>query len=400
MLVFVINCGSSSIKYQLFEMPEKKLLARGLLERIGEAAPQLTHRVGDAKWTLGVDAPDHRTGLERILRALVESPTGVIADLAQISAVGHRVVHGGESIREAVIIDDRVEGIVEACIPLAPVHNPPNLMGIRTARQVLPGRVQVAVFDTAFHQTLPQKAYLYAVPMELYEKHGVRKYGFHGTSHEYVARQAAIRLGKPLQECNLVTCHLGNGCSMTAVERGKSVETSMGFTPLQGLMMGTRSGDLDPALLVYLLRHDLVSDAAELDKLLNRKSGLLGVSGISNDMRTLEDAMESNPRARLAVEMFAHRVRFYLGGYLALLGSCDAVVFTGGIGENDHIVRRLVLEGLDVFGIQLDASVNDRTIRGAEGSITLPSSRIPVFVITTDEKGMIAESTYRLAIRS
>ncbi len=400
MLVFVINCGSSSIKYQLFDMPEKKLLARGLLERIGEAAAQLTHRAGEAKWTLAVDAPDHKAGLERILRTLVEPPTRVIGDLAQIEAVGHRVVHGGESIREPVVIDDRVEEIVERCAHLAPVHNPPNLMGIRTARQVLPGRVQVAVFDTAFHQTLPPQAYLYALPMELYEKHGIRKYGFHGTSHEYVARQAAARLGKPLAQCNLVTCHLGNGCSMAAIEQGKSVDTSMGLTPLQGLMMGTRSGDLDPALLIHLLREGLVPDAAGLDRLLNRQSGLLGVSGLSNDMRTLEEAMDENPRARLAVEMFARRVRFYLGGYLALLGTCHAVVFTGGIGENDDLVRRLVLEGLASFGIELDAAANARTIRGQEGPITTPESRLPAFVIPTDEEGLIAESTYRLAART
>lgn len=400
MLVFVINCGSSSIKYQLFDMPEKKLLARGLLERIGESAPQLTHRVRDQKWIFDVSAPDHKSGLTRILQALVKPPTGVIADLAHIRAVGHRVVHGGEKIRQAVIIDEHVEKIVEECAQLAPVHNPPNLIGIRTARQVLPECIQVAVFDTAFHQTLPPKAYLYALPMELYEKHGIRKYGFHGTSHEYVAYQVAKRLGKTLAECNLVTCHLGNGCSMTAIERGKSVETSMGLTPLQGLMMGTRSGDVDPALLIHLLRNGFVADIAELDRLLNRKSGLLGVSGLSNDMRTLEEVMESQPQAKLAVEMFAHRVRFYLGGYLALLGTCDAVVFTGGIGENDSIVRQLVLDGLDIYGIHLDKTTNEKTVRGLDGIITLPHSRIPVFVIPTDEEGMIAESTYRLVVPS
>jgi acetate kinase len=398
MLVFVINCGSSSIKYQLFDMPEKRVLARGVLERIGEAGSAvLTHRAGDGKWNFEVNAPDHRAGLDFILRTLTTGETGVIRDLSEIKAVGHRVVHGGESIREAVVIDADVEAVIARCAELAPVHNPPNLMGIRTARDVLPACVQVAVFDTAFHHTLPKKAYLYALPLELYEQHGIRKYGFHGTSHEYVAVEAAARLGRPLSECNLITCHLGNGCSMTAIEGGRSVDTSMGMTPLQGLMMGTRSGDLDPAVLVHLLRNGWVADAAELDRLLNRKSGLAGISGIGNDMRTLEEHMDANPRALLAVEMFCHRVRFYLGGYLALLGTCDAIVFTGGIGENDHIARAVVLSGLEALGITLDAEVNEATIRGRTGAITTPDSRIPAFVIPTDEEGMIASSTYDLA---
>jgi len=398
MLVFVINCGSSSIKYQLFDMPEKKVLARGLLERIGESGSAvLTHRASGQKWILELHAPDHRAGLDFILKTLTTGETGVIADLSEIRAVGHRVVHGGEKIREAVVINAEVEAVIAQCAELAPVHNPPNLMGIRTAREVLPDCTQVAVFDTAFHHTLPKKAFLYALPMDLYEQHRIRKYGFHGTSHEYVALEAAGRLGKPLSECNLVTCHLGNGCSMTAIERGHSVDTSMGLTPLQGLMMGTRSGDLDPAVLVHLLKNGWVADVAELDRLLNRKSGLAGISGIGNDMRTLEEHMETNPRALLAVEMFCHRVRFYLGGYLALLGTCDAVVFTGGIGENDHIARRLVLSGLDALGITLDAAKNETVIRGRCDTITAPQSRVPAWVIPTDEEGMIATSTYDLA---
>jgi len=398
MLVFVINCGSSSIKYQLFDMPEKRQLARGLLERIGETGSAvLTHRAGEGKWILEVHAPDHRAGLDHILRTLVSGETAVIDDLSRIRAVGHRVVHGGEQIREAVVIDAAVEDVIAGCAELAPVHNPPNLMGIRTARAVLPDCVQVAVFDTAFHHTLPKKAYLYALPLELYEQHRIRKYGFHGTSHEYVALEAARILGKPLSACNLITCHLGNGCSMTAIEAGHSVDTSMGMTPLQGLMMGTRSGDLDPAVLIHLLRNGWVADAAELDRLLNRKSGLAGISGIGNDMRTLEEHMETNERARLAVEMFAHRVRFYLGGYLALLGTCDAVVFTGGIGENDHLLRALVLEGLAPLGLELDRSVNAATVRGRQGAVTTAASRIPALVIPTDEEGMIAASTYALA---
>jgi len=398
MLVFVINCGSSSIKYQLFDMPEKRQLARGVLERIGETGSAvLTHRAGAGKWILELSAPDHRAGLDFILQTLTTGETGVISDLSEIKAVGHRVVHGGEKIREAVVIDAGVEAVIAQCAELAPVHNPPNLMGIRTAREVLPKCTQVAVFDTAFHHTLPKKAFLYPLPMELYEQHRIRKYGFHGTSHEYVAIEAAKMLGKPLAACNLITCHLGNGCSMTAIEGGRSVDTSMGMTPLQGLMMGTRSGDLDPAVLVHLLRNGWVADVAELDRLLNRKSGLAGISGIGNDMRTLEENMDTNPRALLAVEMFCHRVRFYLGGYLALLGTCDAIVFTGGIGENDHIARRLVLAGLDALGITLDPAVNETTIRGKTGAITTAKSRIPAYVIPTDEEGMIASSTYELS---
>lgn len=398
MLVFVINCGSSSIKYQLFDMPARRQLARGLLERIGESGSAvLTHRAGEGKWILELDAPDHRAGLGHILHALVSGETAVIDDLSRIRAVGHRVVHGGEEIREAVVIDDAVEAVIERCAELAPVHNPPNLVGIRTARAVLPGCTQVAVFDTAFHHTLPKKAYLYALPLELYERHHIRKYGFHGTSHEYVATEAARLLGRPLPTCNLITCHLGNGCSMTAIEAGHSVDTSMGMTPLQGLMMGTRSGDLDPAVLLHLLRNGWVSDVAELDRLLNRRSGLAGISGLGNDMRTLEEHLETNERARLAVEMFAHRVRFYLGGYLALLGRCDAVVFTGGIGENDQLLRRLVLEGLEPLGLSLDPERNVATVRGKQGAITTGASRIPALVIPTDEEGMIAASTYELA---
>ncbi len=393
MRIFVINSGSSSIKYQLFEMPESKVLARGLLERIGESgAGRLLHRVEDRRWDLEVVAPDHRVALDLILKTMIDPETGVIGDFSGIHAVGHRVVHGGEAFTRAIRIDDTVEAGIERCADLAPVHNPPNLMGIRTARAVLPHCPQVAVFDTAFHQTMPPEAYLYALPQELHREHGIRKYGFHGTSHEYVAHEAAAWLKRPLSGCNLVTCHLGNGCSMTSIRQGRSFDTSMGLTPLQGLVMGTRSGDLDPAVPVTLLRKGIVKDVDDLDRMLNRKSGLLGVSGLSNDMRMLEEQLDTHPGARLAVDMFCHRVKFYLGGYMALAGSCDAVVFTGGIGENGHRIREKILQDMSALGIHLDPGKNAANAT----CITTPESPVAVLVIPTDEEGRIARLTHEL----
>ncbi|NQT51290.1 acetate kinase, partial [bacterium] len=358
MKILVINCGSSSIKYQLFDMADETLLAKGVVERIGEERSAVTHTAGDH--TLSYEEPiaDHEQTFAHIRRALLHPTHGVLASPDEIDAIGHRVVHGGEGFTGSVRIDDDVVGALEQYSHLAPLHNPPNLVGIRCANRAFPGKPNVGVFDTAFHESMPAHAYTYALPYELYAEQRIRRYGFHGTSHRFVAARAAEMLGVPLDEFHGITCHLGNGCSMAAVADGKSVDTTMGLTPLEGLVMGTRCGDIDPAIVLHLARsHGLSLD--EIDRLLNKKSGLLGLSGLSNDVRTLLDAAPSNPRARLALDVFCYRVRKYIGAYLAALGRAHAVVFTGGIGENAWPIRRQILEGLGNLGIELDAEANE-----------------------------------------
>ncbi len=395
MNVLVVNCGSSSIKFQMYEMPEQRVLAKGQAQRIGEPASELDCQVGDRRSHVEQAISDHAAGMDLILQTLrsLLSATGAAGSIS-ISAVGHRVVHGGEAFTGSVLINDDVEDTIQKCADLAPLHNPANLTGIRAARRALPEVPHVACFDTAFHASIPEFAHLYALPYEMYERFGIRRYGFHGTSHRYVAKHTALHLGKPRYETNCITCHLGNGCSMAAVREGKCVDTSMGLTPLEGLVMGTRSGDFDPAILFYLADHGY--QVEQLNRMCNKQSGLLGVSGISNDMRTLTaEAEQGQQRAQLAIDIFSYRIKKYIGMYLAVLGHVDAISFTGGIGENSPLVRAKACAGLESLGIEIDPVENDAVI-GREGCLSPAGSRIQVLVIPTDEEGVIATDTYTL----
>jgi len=395
MKVLVLNCGSSSIKYQLFDMPGRTLLAKGMVERIGEAQAAMIHQEDGEKQQQPIKAADHEQAMAAILGKLMHAEGGKRSDEESIGAVGHRVVHGGEAFTGSVLIDDDVIASIEKTAQLAPLHNPPNLTGIRAAMHALPDAPQIACFDTAFHATIPEVAYMYALPHEIYEKHGVRRYGFHGTSHRYVARRAAEMLGRHKYGINCITCHLGNGCSMAAVRDGHSVDTSMGLTPLEGLVMGTRCGDIDPAIIFHLAQNGY--DLKTLNDLCNKKSGVLGVSGCSNDMRTLvEEAGRGNQRARLAIDIFCYRVKKYIGAYYASLGHLDAIAFTGGIGENAAIVREKACEGLEELGIKLDPVRNNQASH-EERRIEVQGGRVAVFVVPTDEEGVIAADTYDLA---
>jgi acetate kinase len=390
--ILVLNSGSSSIKFQLFDSEAWRPLASGAVSRIGEAEGEIR-----AKW-LDVEGreqsredrlpiPNHQDGIDRIIAGLRRS--GVLADLSELAAIGHRVVHGGERFRSPTVVDDDVAGAIRDMIPLAPLHNPANLDGIEVARRLFPQVPSVAVFDTAFHQTMPRTAYRYAIPEYLYREHRVRRYGFHGTSHHYVAERAAALLGKPFHQCNLITLHLGNGASATAIRGGKSIDTSMGMTPLEGLVMGTRCGDIDPAIHFYLCKN-LGLDYETLEDLLNRQSGLLGLCGV-NDMREIQRlAEEGDDRAELAIGITAHRLRKYIGAYYAELGRVDAVVFTGGIGENDADMRCRACEDLEGLGIKLDDSAN-LAPEGGERRISTPESRVQVLVIPTNEELAIAQ---------
>ncbi|OHB50054.1 MAG: acetate kinase [Planctomycetes bacterium GWF2_41_51] len=395
MKILVINAGSSSIKYQLFEMPAEKVLAKGLLEKIGEETSKLTHTSDTKEHKIETKAADHSEGMKLILNTLVDPNIGVIKDISEINAVGHRVVHGGEEFTDSCIINEHVIGSIERFADLAPLHNPPNLTGIKAAQKALPEVAQVACFDTAFHTSIPQTAFIYALPFEIYEKYRVRKYGFHGTSHKYVAQRAAVLLGKRTDKANLITCHLGNGCSMAAVKNGKSVDTSMGLTPLEGLVMGTRTGDFDPAILFYLSDKGYSID--DLNSMCNKKSGLLGISGVSNDMRNLRAQAEAgNKRAQLAFDIFCYRIKKYIGTYTAVVGRLDAIVFTGGIGENAADARAQSCSELEQIGVEIDSAANEKTIR-KEGTISSANSRVKVFVIPTNEELAIAQDTFSLA---
>jgi acetate kinase len=398
MKVLVINAGSSSVKYYLYEMPGASVLARGAVERIGEKAAQLTHYFDDSNHTREVNTRDVAAAVSLVLDTLVLEGVGPLESLEEIGAVGHRVVHGGEEFTGSVVIDDRVIASIEKYADLAPLHNPPNLAGIRAVAARLPGVTQVACFDTAFHTTIPKVAYIYGLPYELYEKYGIRRYGFHGISHRYVARRVAALMGRGKYEVNAITCHLGNGCSITAVKGGRSIDTSMGFTPLEGVPMGTRSGDLDPAILFYLA--DKGYSAQSLKTLCNKQSGLLGISGLSNDIRNLlQLAQEGNDRAALAIDIFCYRIRKYFGAYAAVLEPLDAVAFTGGIGENAVRLREQICRGMSQLGIRLDPAANDATV-GAEAQIQAPDSAVRVFVIPTNEQLAIAKDTCELAARA
>jgi len=399
MRVLVLNCGSSSLKYQLLETETEQTVAAGLIERIGEedSKARVHHRaIRKDRVDYEADVADHTFAAREMTKLLTEGEGRVLDSLDEIAAVGHRVVHGGEDFSSSVLINDDVIACIHRNSALAPLHNPPNLAGIRACLQILPDKPQVAVFDTAFHQTMPKQAYLYAVPRLYYRNYGVRRYGFHGTSHYYVSRRAAEMLSAMNRDgdsARIITCHLGNGCSMAAVAGGRCVDTTMGLTPLEGCVMGTRCGDIDPAIIPFLGR-TLDMSHSQIDGVLNKKSGLLGLSGVSNDMRDVLEAADSgNTDAREAFEVFCYRVRKYIGAYAAAMGGLDAVVFTAGIGENSVPVRRKVLEGLEFLGIQLDDSAQDT--RG-DRAITTPDSRCVVFVIGTKEELVIARETERV----
>ncbi|MBC16498.1 MAG: acetate kinase [Desulfovibrio sp.] len=396
MKVLVINSGSSSIKYQLLDTETEAVMVSGLVERIGEEMGDLKAKVypdtdDEVVNKLHQPIPDHTTGMRLAIDLITDPEKGVLKDKSEIGAVGHRVVHGGEEFHKSIIITDEVIAAIEACIPLAPLHNPANLDGIRVAMDLFPDAPQVAVFDTAFHQTIPARAFMYALPYELYEEDRVRRYGFHGTSHKFVAGEMAAILGKPVEETNMITVHLGNGGSMTAVQNGKSIDTTMGMTPLEGLVMGTRSGDVDPALHTFLARNKDM-DIEAIDTMLNKESGLKGLCGM-NDMRDIHEAIaKGDKHAKIALDVQTYRNRKYIGAYMAVLGCIDAIVFTAGIGENDEIVRLESLRGLECFGVKIDEKVNDQRAKEPL-KISTDDSTVAVWVIPTNEELAIARET-------
>ncbi|MDA7027222.1 acetate kinase [Bacillus sp. CLL-7-23] len=391
--IIAINAGSSSLKFQLFEMPSEKVLTKGLVERIGLDNGIFTISVNGEKNTETTDIANHSVAVKMLLNKLTE--LGIIQDLNEIDGIGHRVVHGGEKFSDSVVLTDETIHEIEEISDLAPLHNPANIVGIKAFKEVLPNVPAVAVFDTAFHQTMPEQSYLYSLPYEYYEKLGIRKYGFHGTSHKYVTERAAELLGRPLQELRLISCHLGNGASIAAVEDGKSIDTSMGFTPLAGVAMGTRSGNIDPALIPFIMEKTGQS-ADEVLNMLNKKSGLLGVSGFSSDLRDIvEAANEGNDRAEIALEVFASKIHKYIGSYAARMSGVDAIIFTAGIGENSVEVRERVLHGLEFMGVYWDPALNH--VRGKEAYISYPHSPVKVLIIPTNEEVMIARDVIRLA---
>ena len=395
MKILVLNCGSSSIKYKLFDMTTKEVIAQGGIEKIGLKGSflKLTLPNGEKK-VLEKDIPEHTIGVEFILNTLISPEYGAIKSLDEINAVGHRMVHGGERFSESVLLNKEVLEAFAACNDLAPLHNPANLKGVNAVSAILPNIPQVGVFDTAFHQTMPDYAYMYAIPYEMYEKYGVRRYGFHGTSHRYVSRRACEILGVPYEDQKIITAHVGNGGSITAIKNGKSVDTSMGFTPLDGLPMGTRAGNIDPAIIEFLAEHENM-DAHEVINILNKKSGMLGISGVSSDFRDLDTAVaDGNARAALAKDMFNLSVKKIIGSYVAEMGGVDAIIFTAGVGENDRSVRWDVCEHLEYLGIKIDPEKNK--YRGKQMDISIDWARVRVLVIPTNEELMIAKDTERL----
>ena len=395
MKILVINAGSSSLKYQLIDMTTEDVLAKGLCERIGIEGSRLKHRpIGKDEIVIESPMPTHAAAVDLVIKALTDGDYGVIKDMSEINAIGHRVVHGGELFNGSVIINDEVKQALVLCSDLAPLHNPANLIGIEACEKAMPGVVQVGVFDTAFHQTMPKEAYTYAIPYEYYEKYKIRKYGFHGTSHKYVTIRAAEMLGKDINDINIITCHLGNGSSMTAVKNGKSVDTTMGFTPLAGVPMGTRCGDIDPAILTFLMEKEGLT-AAEIDNILNKKSGVFGVSQLSSDFRDLSEARaKGDEKAALAENMFMYAVKKCIGQYMAVLGRVDAIVFTAGVGENNAEGREMIMDGLEFLGAKIDPVKNNR--RGGEFEASADDSKIKIFVISTNEELMIAKETLAL----
>ena len=397
MKILVVNCGSSSLKYQLFDMTDESVLAKGLVERIGIEGARIKHtKTGMDAVIRNTEISNHKVAFKVVVEALLDDSHGALKSLDELSAVGHRVVHAGEKYAGSVMITQDVIDALEECVPLAPLHNPANLMGIYAVTEALPNIPQVGVFDTAFHQTMPGYAYMYGVPYHYYEKYKVRRYGFHGTSHFYVSRRAAEILGKPVESLNIVTCHMGNGSSIAAVKGGKSVDTSMGFSPRPGVIMGTRSGDVDPLLVSFLSDQEGIDNKA-MSHVLNKESGLLGISGVSSDLRDIEEAADAgNQRARLAEDMLYYGVRKYIGSYAAAMGGMDVLVFTAGIGENSGRAREGICTGLEFMGVKLDLEKNN--VRGKERIISTDDSRVKVLVVPTDEELVIARDTKKIAM--
>jgi acetate kinase len=397
MLILVINCGSSSIKYQLFDIGDHyKLMARGIADRIGlSSGSSVVHKPNDQnEVVIEIPLPDHRAALAAIGQTLINPQHGVISDFKEIGGVGHRVVHGGEKFTNSILINDDVLDAIRENAKFAPLHNPANILGIDTCRQVLPGVPNVAVFDTAIHQTMPKKAYLYGLPLDLYEKHGIRKYGFHGISHDYVARQAAMLMNKPFEQSRIITCHLGNGCSVTAFLNGRSIDTSMGLTPLEGVVMGTRSGDLDPAVVLYLMEM-LGLSLQKTNDLLNKESGLKGLSGMADMRDIVKLAEQGDKNARTATEVFVYRIQKYIGAYTAALNGDDAIVFTAGIGENSSSLRQEILSTFDYLGLKIDQAKNKRN----EPVFSTSDSKIFAMAIPTNEELAIAQKTHEIIMR-
>jgi acetate kinase len=391
--ILSINAGSSSLKFQLLDMPEEFVVTKGLVERIGLDNSIFTIEVNGEKNKETTDIPDHAVAVKLLLDKLIRF--NIISSYDEIDGIGHRVVHGGEKFSDSVLITDEILNEIDEVSELAPLHNPANLVGIRAFQEILPNVPAVAVFDTAFHQTMPEKSFLYSLPYEYYEKYGIRKYGFHGTSHKYVSERCAELLGRPVEQLRLISCHLGNGASIAAIEGGKSIDTSMGFTPLAGVTMGTRSGNIDPALIPYIMEKTGQSVEEVLD-VLNKKSGILGVSGFSSDLRDIEsEAEEGNKRAILALEVFAQRIHKYIGSYAARMSGVDAIIFTAGIGENSDIIRERVMRGLEFMGVYWDPALNK--VRGKEAFLNYPHSPVKVLIIPTNEEVMIARDTVRLS---
>ena len=395
MKVLVINCGSSSLKYQVLDMTTEALLAKGLVERIGIEGSFLTHeKVGMDKFRVEEPMANHRDAIGHVLEALLDKDHGVVSSMDEIGAVGHRVVHAGEKYAYSVLITQNVIDALEECVDMAPLHNPPNLLGIAACQELMPSTPMVGVFDTAFHQTMPPESYIYAIPYEYYEKYKIRRYGFHGTSHKYVAERTADILGVNIEDLKIITCHLGNGASVTAIKRGKSIDTSMGYTPLEGLVMGTRSGDIDPAIVTEMKKKENLANG-EATNILNKKSGVLGISGVSSDFRDIEEAVaQGNERAELAIKVFAHRVRHYIGAYIAEMNGVDAIVFTAGVGENDINMRDIICSELGNLGIKLDLVKNK--VRGKETIISRDDSKVKILLVPTNEELMIARDTYNI----
>ncbi|NLV17037.1 MAG: acetate kinase [Syntrophomonadaceae bacterium] len=396
MKILVVNCGSSSIKYQVFNMTDESVLAKGLVDRVGIPGTVLKHEpTGKDEVVIKKDLPDHTEGMKLVLEVLVNKEYGVIADMTEIGAVGHRVVHGGEGFAKSTIIDGKVKQVIRECFDIAPLHNPPNLMGIEACQELMPSVPHVAVFDTAFHQTMKPEYFMYALPYDVYRDYKVRRYGFHGTSHFYVSHRAAEMMGKPFEECKIITLHLGNGGSMAAIKDGRVVDTSMGFTPLEGLVMGTRSGDVDPAI-VFFLMDKLNMNSDEANSYFNKKSGMLGLSGVSNDLRDIMEAAKSgNERAQLALDVYHNRIKSYIGSYIAELNGCDCIVFTAGVGENGIENREAICKDLDSLGIIMDNEKNK--VRGKEVDVSAADSKVRIFIIPTNEELVIARDTFGLA---
>ena len=392
MKVLVINCGSSSLKYQVFDMTNEEVLAKGLVEKIGLPGSFLKHKSGETvNKLIEADISDHEVAIGLVIDALTHTDYGIVKSMDEIGAVGHRVVHAGEKYASSILITDDVMAALRECVELAPLHNPPNIMGIEVCAKLMPHVMHVGVFDTAFHQSMPKSAYLYALPLALYEKYGIRRYGFHGTSHRYVSERAADMLNKPVNEVKVITCHLGNGASVAAVNGGQSVDTSMGFTPLEGLIMGTRSGDLDPAIVPFLMEKEKMTPD-QMNNFLNKKCGVLGVSNVSSDFRVIEEAAANgDENAQLALDMYYYRVKKYVGAYAAALGGVDAIVFTAGLGENSPEARFHICQGLEFMGVEIDQSKNG--VRGKEVDISTPNSKVRVLLIPTNEELVIARDT-------